>query len=67
MGVLDQEIPSNVVLAGWVPPLPPKALGGWERLSLLTWACHPFSPPVAPPSYPPLVQVFMLLTHCIPV
>lgn len=38
MGVLDQEIPSIVVLAGWVPPPPPKALGGWERLPLLTWA-----------------------------
>lgn len=38
MGVLDQEIPSNVVLAGWVLPPPPKARGGWERLPLLTWA-----------------------------
>lgn len=45
MGVLDQEIPSNVVLAGRVPP----PLRGGE-VTTLTWAWHPFSPPVAPPS-----------------
>lgn len=37
MGVLDQEIPSNVVLAGRGPPPPPKTLEVGE-VTILTWA-----------------------------
>ena len=37
MGILDQETPSIVVLAGRAPPLPPEALGVGE-VTTLTWA-----------------------------